>query len=209
MFKIYKTSALFDKCRTVTVNNVCKFFSEKFSGRSPFERKPEVDTNLPSVVQNEDIKVHNLPYVGVSRFRNPINVPMMMSSFFTKSFNDLAKEMMLFEPINSPESTTVSAKQPFNTSAEVNDQGMKIAIEMKGFKEEDINVRVEGPWLVVEGRSTVTVPETEGGGLHIRHVIRRYEVPPNSDVSNIKSNFKMDTLTITVPSLTPKVTSEK
>lgn len=79
---------------------------------------------------------------------------------------------------------------------------------MKGFKEEDINIRVEGPWLVVEGQSSVTVPEKEGGGLHVRHVIRRYEVPPNSDVANIKSTFKAETLTVTVPTLTPKVSRQ-
>lgn len=54
MFKIQKTQILSVKGRQ-TAYNVFKLFSNKVSGRPPFEKKSDVPSKLPCLVKNEDI----------------------------------------------------------------------------------------------------------------------------------------------------------
>ncbi|CAH1405096.1 unnamed protein product [Nezara viridula] len=127
MFKIHKTHAMSGRGRQV-VYNVRRFISDKFAGRPPIESKKSapVSSNLPCIVKN-GITPLNMPYIGINRIRNPITIPTIMSSFFNKTFNDLARELLLIEPIKSAEPVAVGSKQPFNTAAEFTDKGMTLS----------------------------------------------------------------------------------
>lgn len=77
-------------------------------------------------------------------------------------------------------------------------------LNIEGFNKDSITVNVDGPWLVVKG-TLEHVHGDENGGFHVHTFYRSYEIPPNSDVANIKKNFSNNVLKIVVPPLTPNV----
>uniref|UniRef100_A0A146LNB7 SHSP domain-containing protein n=1 Tax=Lygus hesperus TaxID=30085 RepID=A0A146LNB7_LYGHE len=100
--------------------------------------------------------------------------------------------------------TATSTVRYANTMV-VSGNGITIKLNTAGYSKENITVEVEGSWLVVEALSTST---EESGGYLQRHMMRRYELPPYSDIHNIRVELNEQTkeLRVIVPSIKPKDT---
>ncbi|KAF6209104.1 hypothetical protein GE061_014847 [Apolygus lucorum] len=132
----------------------------------------------------------SLPEVKTSRA-----VPMIQTD--QRSFPLISRRLM---------ETATSAVRYSNTMVITRD-GITIKLNTTGYVKENITVEVEGNWLIVEALSTAN---EEGGGYLQRHMMRRYELPPYSDILNIRVelNEKSHELKVTVPSLKPKNTDK-
>ncbi|XP_014254246.1 uncharacterized protein LOC106669344 [Cimex lectularius] len=82
----------------------------------------------------------------------------------------------------------------------ISDNVMLVKVNMKGFKHENISVKVEGNWLLIEAHSSV-VNNGNSPSFSQRHVMRRYEIPSNAALNGIKSSLDKgkDVLLVTVP----------
>ncbi|BES96594.1 protein lethal(2)essential for life-like [Nesidiocoris tenuis] len=101
-------------------------------------------------------------------------------------------------------STTGSSRM--KNSMMQNKSGMVITLDTSGFTKENITVEVEGNWLIVEALATSAQPGK--GGYLQRHMMRRFELRPQSDVANItiELNERANRLIVKVPRKKPQVT---
>ncbi|CAB0010497.1 unnamed protein product [Nesidiocoris tenuis] len=102
-------------------------------------------------------------------------------------------------------STTGSSRM--KNSMMQNKSGMVITLDTSGFTKENITVEVEGNWLIVEALATSAQPGK--GGYLQRHMMRRFELRPQSDVANItiELNERANRLIVKVPRKKPQQSS--
>lgn len=83
----------------------------------------------------------------------------------------------------------------------------KVNLDVQQFKPEEINVRLQDNFLVVEAKHE---ERQDKHGYVSRHFTRRYKLPDNVDVEKIKSSLSSDgVLSLTAPKKVPEAPGER
>ncbi|KAK9501665.1 hypothetical protein O3M35_012349 [Rhynocoris fuscipes] len=123
----------------------------------------------------------------------------LFSVLATNLIRFLTKKPLLNLPLlKQIESKDVSRmpKLYLNNVSFTDNEGMVVHVDLEGIGPKNVTVRVEGPYLIVEGIEESVSKES---GFALRHMVQQYEIPEKYNASNIKVNAKGHKLIITIP----------
>ncbi|PIO71904.1 Hsp20/alpha crystallin family protein [Teladorsagia circumcincta] len=122
-------------------------------------------------------------------------------SEFDDAFNDLAPTK---RPVIHPIKRTDEVQALDGQLGKVTDDGSKLAItlDVSKFKPDELKVSIDGQILTIEGKHEIT----EGPNYSSRSFVRRWTLPEDVDVEQIRSNLTENgQLAIEVPKNKPAI----
>ncbi len=148
-----------------------------------------------------------MPAPGQVYFYNPWSDLMRMEAALENPFgpfnsmNALWQPMMFAPPMAYPMPTRISTLQKTK-------DGYQLDIPLKGFKPEDIHVRLDGQLLTISAQTansdTVKVGQQDEQSRSSRSFAETMTLPGPVQASQLKENFKDGVLTLTIPAQSSK-----
>lgn len=101
-----------------------------------------------------------------------------------------------------PEAESVGVWRPVAEVVETAD-GLEIACELAGLRRDQIDVRVDGQYLVVQGERQRTEGSADWNFVRLERpfgrFVRKFELPPGLDLDQVRASLEQGVLHISLP----------
>ncbi|MCR5255393.1 MAG: Hsp20/alpha crystallin family protein [Acetatifactor sp.] len=125
---------------------------------------------------------------------------ILTNNFFDDLFDDFVEPARNFAP-----ATTSTFSKLMKTDIKEHENGFDLAIELPGYRKEDVNAELKDGYLIISAQTTKDNDEKDEHGRYIRrerysgNCQRSFYVGENITEEDIKAKFENGILNLTIP----------